>query len=97
MLLYIVLLFIRLVTLNDTVENFDASMMMIIVVMSMGLDYVSELRPPTGLLFISQVMYGCGEPWWNDDVNRGELLDLSTRALWHFYQQSHQVASRKNG
>jgi hypothetical protein len=35
MLLYIVLLFIRLVTLNDTAENFDASMM-IIVVMLMG-------------------------------------------------------------
>jgi hypothetical protein len=26
---------------------------------------VSELRPPTGLLFIPQVIYEHGEPWWN--------------------------------
>jgi hypothetical protein len=27
---------------------------------------VSELRPPTGLLFIPQVIYVCVELWWND-------------------------------
>jgi hypothetical protein len=41
--------------------------------MLMGWDYVSELRPPTGLLFIPQVMYGHEEPWWND-VDMGKLL-----------------------
>jgi hypothetical protein len=34
--------------------------------MSMGWDYVSELRPPTGLLFIPQMIYEYGQPWWND-------------------------------
>jgi hypothetical protein len=41
-------------------------MMMISITISMGLDYVSELLPPTGLLFIFQVIYGNGEPWWID-------------------------------
>jgi hypothetical protein len=31
-----------------------------IMIMSMGRDYVSELRPPTGLLFIPQVIYEHG-------------------------------------
>jgi hypothetical protein len=43
------------------------------MIMSMGQDYVSELRPPTGLLFIPQVIYEHGEPWWND-ISRGKLL-----------------------
>jgi hypothetical protein len=34
--------------------------------MSMGLDYVSELRPPTGLLFIPHAIYEYGDPRWND-------------------------------
>jgi hypothetical protein len=34
--------------------------------MLMGWDNVSELQPPTGLLFFPQVMYEHGEPWWND-------------------------------
>jgi hypothetical protein len=40
-------------------------MMMIIIIMIMIMlerDYVSELRPPTGLLFISQVTDEHGEP-----------------------------------
>jgi hypothetical protein len=32
----------------------------------MGWDYVSELRPPTGLLFILQMIYEYGEPRRND-------------------------------
>jgi hypothetical protein len=27
--------------------------------------YVSELRPPTGLLFTPHAIYVCGEPRWN--------------------------------
>jgi hypothetical protein len=34
--------------------------------MSMGWDYVSELWPPMGLLLIPQIIYEYGEPWWND-------------------------------
>jgi hypothetical protein len=41
----------------------------IMVIMSMGWDYVSELRPSTSLLFISH-----GGAWCNDDVDRGKLL-----------------------
>jgi hypothetical protein len=32
--------------------------------MSMGWDYVSELRPPTSLLFILQMVYKYEEPLW---------------------------------
>jgi hypothetical protein len=34
--------------------------------MSMRWDYVSELRLPAGLLFILQMIYEYGKPWWND-------------------------------
>jgi hypothetical protein len=34
--------------------------------MSMRRDYVSELRPPTSLLFIPHVIHEYGEPRWND-------------------------------
>jgi hypothetical protein len=60
-------------------------MMMII---SMEWDYVSELRPPTGLFFIPQVMYEhvitMVERYW-----QGKAIDSYTRALCQSYQQSH--------
>jgi hypothetical protein len=40
------------------------------VIMSIGLENVYELQPPTGLLFTLQVIYEHGEPWWND-ADRG--------------------------
>jgi hypothetical protein len=41
-----------------------------IMITSMGRDYVSELRPPTGLFFMSLATYRHGEPRWNDiDAN----------------------------
>jgi hypothetical protein len=36
------------------------------MIMSMGWDYVCELRPPTGLLFVPQIHENV-QPWWNDD------------------------------
>jgi hypothetical protein len=36
-------------------------------------DYVSELQPPMGLLFMPQVIYEHGEPWWNA-IDRRKLL-----------------------
>jgi hypothetical protein len=39
---------------------------MLLLFMSMGWDYDSELRPPTGLLFIPQMIYEYGEPRRND-------------------------------
>jgi hypothetical protein len=32
----------------------------------MGSDYVSELLPLVDILFIPQMIYEFGEPWWND-------------------------------
>jgi hypothetical protein len=34
--------------------------------------YISELRPSTDVLFITQVKYDREEPWWND-VDRVKL------------------------
>jgi hypothetical protein len=51
-------------------------LMMIVVIiniMSMVFDYVSELRSPTGLLFIPYVICEYGEPWLNG-FDRGKLL-----------------------
>jgi ACR3 family arsenite efflux pump ArsB len=55
--------------------NVVMMMMMVVVVvfMSMGRDYVSELRLPTGLLFIPLAIYKHGDPWWNY-IGRGKLL-----------------------
>jgi hypothetical protein len=47
--------------------------MMMIMIVLMGWDYVTELWPPTGLLFISQVINENGEPWWNY-VSGGKLV-----------------------
>jgi hypothetical protein len=38
---------------------------------SIGCDYVSELRPPTGLLFMPWMLYEYGETRWND-IDRGK-------------------------
>jgi hypothetical protein len=42
------------------------AMMIMIVIMSVWLEYVSKLRLTTGLLFIPQVIYENGGPWWNN-------------------------------
>jgi hypothetical protein len=64
----------------------------------MGRDYVSELRPPTGLLFIPRVISEHGEPWWWW-CRLGITPDSSTRALWQSYQQRHlrQVGGMDEG
>jgi hypothetical protein len=43
------------------------------MIMLKGRDYLSELRPPTDILFTCQVIDEHGEPWWND-VNKAKLL-----------------------
>jgi hypothetical protein len=40
--------------------------MLLLLFMSMGWDYVFEVRLSTGPLFISQVIYMSMEPWGND-------------------------------
>jgi hypothetical protein len=68
----------------------------IIIIMSMGWDYVCELWPQTGLLFISQMIYEHGEPWWNYVTDRGKLL-ICPPELSGNPTSSHLVASRRNG
>jgi hypothetical protein len=65
------------------------------IIMSTGWDYVSELRPPTGLLFISpdDSLYEHGEPWW-DDIDRGNSWFVH-QSPWQSYQQSHIVAKQE--
>jgi hypothetical protein len=48
--------------------------------MSMRSDDVSELQPPTGLLFILQVIYEFGEPRWND-TDRGKTEELGEKPV----------------
>jgi hypothetical protein len=43
------------------------------MIMSLGWDHVSELWLQLDLLFIPQMIYDHGEPWWND-ISRGRLL-----------------------
>jgi hypothetical protein len=63
-----------------------------------GETYVPETWPPVGLLFITQVICERGEPWWwSWCCCLGKTPDLSTRALWQSFQQSHLGASRRNG
>jgi hypothetical protein len=54
--------------------------------MSMEWDYVSEPRPPTGLLFISQLIHEHGEPLWNY-IDRRRLL-ISTMLLVSFLRSA---------
>jgi hypothetical protein len=52
--------------------------------MSMGWDYVSELQPPTGLLFKPQVIHKHGEPWWNN-TDRGKMKNSEKNlSLYNF-------------
>jgi hypothetical protein len=62
----------------------------------MGWDYVSELWPPTGLLFIPWVICEHGQPWrW---CCRLEITpDSSTRELSGSPTSRHLVASKRNG
>jgi hypothetical protein len=61
--------------------------------MSMGWDYVSELRPPTGLLFVTQVIYEHGEQCWSN-IDRGRLL-IRPPELSGNHKSSHLVAKQE--
>jgi hypothetical protein len=43
------------------------------MIMSIGSDYISELWPPMGLLFIPQIIFEHGEALWND-IGMGIVL-----------------------
>jgi hypothetical protein len=64
--------------------------------MSMVLDYVSELRPPTGLLSIPQVMYEHGEPRWNDiDRRKPKNLEKSLSQCHFVHHKYHKGWPRR--
>jgi hypothetical protein len=65
------------------------------LIMSRWWDYVSELRPPSCLLFIPQEIWKHGEPWWW--CRLGITPDSSSRALCQSNQQSYMGTSRRNG
>jgi hypothetical protein len=62
-------------------------MMIIIMIMLMGLDYVSEIRRTTALFFIPRVMYEHGEPRWIDtnsgkiQIHSPDISDYSTSRI----------------
>jgi hypothetical protein len=57
---------------------------LIMLFMSKGKDYFSELRPPTGLLFIALVTYENGELRWNDTVRGNPKNSEKNLSLCHF-------------
>jgi hypothetical protein len=61
--------------------------------MSMAWDYVSELRPPTGLSFVPQVIYEYGQPRWN---YIGRELLICQPELSGNPTSSHPVANQGN-
>jgi hypothetical protein len=67
--------------------------MMMIIIMLMVWEYVSELRLPTGLLLMSQVTYDHEEPRWNY-IGRGKLL-IRPPELSCNITSSHLVAKQE--
>jgi hypothetical protein len=57
-------------------------------VFMLGWDYVPELWPTAGLLFIPQMMYEYAEPWQNDIDRR--KLKKSEKKLSHFHFVHHK-------
>jgi hypothetical protein len=55
--------------------------------MSAKWGYVSELQPPAGLLFISQMMFEFGEPRWNDNDWGHRKSSEKNTSLCHFFPQ----------
>jgi hypothetical protein len=53
--------------------------------------HVSELQPPTGKLFIPQIIYECGKPQWND-TDRGKVKNAERNMLQcHFVHHKSQT------
>jgi hypothetical protein len=64
------------------------------IIMSMGQDYVSERRPPTGLLFIPEVTHKHVKRRWID-IYKKKLL-IRPPELRQFYQNSRLLAKQED-
>jgi hypothetical protein len=64
------------------------------MMMLMECDYVCGLQPTTDLLFILQVIYERGVPWWSD-IDRVKLLILAPE-LSGIPTSSHIVAKKED-
>jgi hypothetical protein len=63
--------------------------LMMMIIMSMGWEYVSEMQPPTS----PQVTHGHGGPWWND-IDRGKFA-IRPPELYYNHIFSHLVAKQE--
>jgi hypothetical protein len=55
----------------------------------MGRDYISELQPPTGLLFIAQI-YEYEKAWYNDtDRGKPKISKVNLSQCRYVYHKSH--------
>jgi hypothetical protein len=59
----------------------------LVIILSMGWEYVSELRPSAGLLFITQVTYEHGESCW--------IISTHEKS-WFFNQSSLVILSAES-
>jgi hypothetical protein len=60
--------------MGPVILQYNSDMMMMMTIFHVdGVNYVSDLPPPAGLLLVPQVIHEYGEPWWSY-VNRGKLL-----------------------
>jgi hypothetical protein len=64
---------------------------LMLLFMSVGRDNVSELRPPTGLLFIPKMLYEHALPWWNDFDGRKPKNWEKDTSRCHFIHQKSLV------
>jgi hypothetical protein len=63
------------------------------LIMSMGWEYVSELRQSTALLPIPLEIYEHAALWWND-IDRGSFLFVHQRSLWN-HTSSHLLEKQE--
>jgi hypothetical protein len=70
-------------------DNRFRSVFMLYMLMRSG--YISELRSPSGLLFIPQMIYTYGEPRWNDTDRRKPKTSEKTQSWCQFVHHKSKI------